>query len=240
MKARVTKFLTVILAFSFFSLLITGGVSAQNFSGSDPCNYYCPKLPNAKFVVPSSSTLAACPSSTDEKVQSVWLSEGSETGGVNYVCWYNVTTVDSTGKSVTNTVQRNASPFPPTLTQVEVWFVRIIYIAWALAGIYFTGVLMYIGFLYLTSMGNDNATADAIRALRKWIVGVALVFLAYPALNTFFAILPLNTDISCYEEIKSVLPGFQLVFPNICTNTSTGVTPGSDACKANPALSGCS
>lgn len=121
----------------------------------------------------------------------------------DYVCDY-----DGDGEA-----DARAVPRPPHTQQLQVWFIRILYIIWAVAGIIFTLVLMGIGFQYLTSFGNEVALADVIKQFRKWIVGFGLVILAYPMLNTFFNVVGLRES-ACLDTIE--LPGFQFFFPRAC------------------------
>lgn len=109
--------------------------------------------------------------------------------------------------------QTNAIPKVPSSQQLQIWFVRVLYVIWAVAGIVFTFVLIGIGFNYLTSFGNEVALADVIKQFRKFIVGVALVVLAYPLLNTFFNVLGLRQS-ACFDTLQ--LPGFQFFFPQAC------------------------
>lgn len=121
----------------------------------------------------------------------------------DYVCDY-----DGDGKS-----DARAVPRPPSSRQLQYWFIRVLYIVWALAGIVFTLVLIGIGFQYLTSFGNEVALADVIKQFRKWLVGLGLVILAYPMLNTFFNVVGLR-DSECLNDLQ--LPGFQFFFPTAC------------------------
>lgn len=106
-----------------------------------------------------------------------------------------------------------AVPKPPSSRQLQFWFVRVLYVMWAVAGIVFTLVLMGIGFNYMTSFNNEVVLADVIKKFRKWIIGLALVILAYPMLNTFFGVLGLRES-ECLSDIQ--LPGFQFFFPQAC------------------------
>ncbi len=124
----------------------------------------------------------------------------------NFVCIYIAS--DGTGR-----VTRNAIPNPPTLEIAQIWFVRIIYVIWAFSGLAFTAILMWLGFQYLTSFGNEVALADVVKKFRYWLIGIALVFLSYPALNTFFRILPINQT-QCFADIQ--LPAFRFFFPTAC------------------------
>ncbi|BCX13780.1 MAG: hypothetical protein KatS3mg085_312 [Candidatus Dojkabacteria bacterium] len=43
---------------------------------------------------------------------------------------------------------------PPTLQQVEIWFVRIVYIVWAFVGSLSFVMLVYLGYQYMLKGGN--------------------------------------------------------------------------------------
>lgn len=121
----------------------------------------------------------------------------------DYVCDY-----DNDGQG-----DARANPRPPSSRQLQFWFIRVLYVIWAVAGIVFTLVLMGIGFQYLTSFGNEVALADVIKQFRKWMVGLALVILAYPMLNTFFNVVGLRES-ECFTDLQ--LPGFQFFFATAC------------------------
>lgn len=173
--------------FITLGLIIVAPVYAQ-FSGSDPENYNCPVFNTLELV-----------------------------GGPNLapsgriICLYN--RLDTSGNIVERNVLKDAILRPPTLQIVEVWFVRIIYLLWALAGVAFTASLIWIGFKYMTSFNNQYDLGKTIGDFRKWLIGLAIIFLSYPILVTFFRILPLSNS-QCYDDIS--MPGFQFFFPTVC------------------------
>lgn len=103
----------------------------------------------------------------------------------------------------------DALPLPPDLRQAEVWFVSILYLLWGLSGIFFTSVLIFIGFTYMTSQGDADKIAKAKERIRNWGIGFVLVFLAYPILSTAFSYIGINRCLS--QDIQ--MPGFQFFFP---------------------------
>lgn len=112
---------------------------------------------------------------------------------------------------------------PPSLQQLEILFVRVVYAIWALVATFSFLLLLYLGYQYLISRGD----ATQIKAIReriiKYIIGFILVFLAVPILVTFFKLLGVNNDIECYQGLSggsNVGIGFQFFFTDLCT------TPG--------------
>lgn len=107
---------------------------------------------------------------------------------------------------------------PPTLQQLEIWFVRIVYAIWAIAATFsFLGIVA-IGYQYMISRGAPEATAKVKDRIAKFIIGFCLVFLAVPILNTIFRLLAINDSVECYSGLTSnVGIGFQFVFPELCT-----------------------
>jgi len=187
----------VVFGFLFVSLsflpISPASVEAQGFSGSDCQSYQCPQLQNQNLLDDTGHTDANCPPGVQERDN-------------NFYCEY------ESDDGVTKL--RNAIPVPPQLRQLEMWFVRLLYALWALSGIFFTFVLIWIGFQYMTSFGNEVALAEVIKKFRNWMIGLGLVFLSYPVLNTFFRMLPIDQSQSCYADLS--LPGFQFFFPNAC------------------------
>lgn len=196
LKASARAFIVIIVSVALLAGLVVSPVSAQDFSGSDISNYYCPVLRD-KDNNPVTGTL------TDRNG--------------DFVCTY----LPGTGFSSTK-----ALPKPPTLRQVEYWFVRILYVIWALAGIFFALILGYIGWLKLTSFNNEFALAEVVKRFRNWALGFALVFLSYPILNTFFNVLGLR-DSECFNNLQ--LPAFQFFFPRAC-NLDYGYSDCVSAC----------
>lgn len=180
------------VSLSFLPIAPAGQVKAQGFSGSDCNSYQCPDLNGFTLI---DTTGDDCPNGVVEEAD-------------NFICRY-----ESSDSSSSTHVQA-AVPIPPQLRQLEIWFVRIMYSLWALSGIFFTFVLIWIGFQYMTSFGNEMALSEVIKKFRNWMIGLGLVFLSYPVLNTFFALLPLDESQSCYADLT--LPGFQFFFPNAC------------------------
>lgn len=186
MKRSLVAFL---VAGIFGLIFLPTAVNAQGFSGSDINNYTCPIFHNLRLE-PSGDCTAA----------------GVCNDNGRYVCKY---------RDVTDNdfIVRDAAPKPPQLRVIEIWFVRIVAILWAFSGIAFTGLLMWIGFKYMTAFNNEYVLGEVIKDFRKWMVGLGLIFLSYPFLTTFFRILPLSNS-QCYEDIA--LPGFQFFFPTVC------------------------
>lgn len=181
---RIPQILIILISVLVYGLFVTTPVQAQQgFSGSDINNYYCPSFPNLQIQGSGVPTAI----------------EG------RFLCTY----LDTLNGEI---VTRDAAPRPPQLRVLEIWFMRILAIIWALSGIVFTFLLMWLGFKYMTAFGNKYVIADVIKDFRKWVIGLALIFLSYPALVTFFRLLPLSrTD--CFDEIG---PGFQFFFPTAC------------------------
>jgi hypothetical protein len=108
---------------------------------------------------------------------------------------------------------------PPTLQQLQVWFVRIVYAIWAVAAFVSVFGIIAIGYQYMISRGAPEATVKVKDRMSKFILGFALVFLAIPILNTVFRLLGVNDAVNCYQSLTNndVGIGFQFVFPELCT-----------------------
>lgn len=108
---------------------------------------------------------------------------------------------------------------PPTLQQLQVWFVRIVYAIWAVAAFISVFGIIAIGYQYMISRGAPEATVKVKDRMAKFILGFALVFLAIPILNTVFRLLAVNDAVNCYQSLtnNNIGIGFQFVFPKLCT-----------------------
>jgi len=191
----ILKSVLVVIVLVASSFLIISPIQAQLFSGSDISNYKCPVLQGVEERLTTNSLFGI-------------VADGDPHIPISYegrfLCFYN-------DKGVV--VSRDAIPNPSSLRVLQIWFVRIIAVVWGLSGIAFTGLAIWIGFKYMTSFGNEYQLGKVIEDFRKWMVGLAIVFLSYPFLVTFFRLLPLSNS-KCYDEIS--LPGFQFFFPEVC------------------------
>lgn len=196
------KYSLLALLFLSITSMSTVDVSAQSvFYGSNVNNYTCYERDGDPGVfniceADRSNCKPVNPSSPDAN------NELSGFNNPDYICVYS------------DGFETQAIPKPPTIQIIEIWFVRILYVVWAFSGIAFTFILISIGFEYMTSFGNAQAQAHSIKRLRYWIIGLGLVFLAYPMLNTFFSILPINRDAACLRDLD--LPGFHIFYPEAC------------------------
>jgi len=105
---------------------------------------------------------------------------------------------------------------PPKFQQLEIWFVKILYSVWALVGTFSFFMLAYLGY---QAMLRGGTTDDQLVKLRKhilsYILGVALVFLAVPILESVFRLMGINKEVDCYNVD---MPGFQFFFSDLCTD----------------------
>lgn len=105
---------------------------------------------------------------------------------------------------------------PPRLQVIEVWFVRIIYVVWALVGAYSFYLLVVLGYQVMISRGDPTSLPKIRQRIINYMIGFALVFLAIPILDTFFRLLGINKTVSCYDV---QMPGFQFFFTTLCSGT---------------------
>lgn len=195
---RIILGLTIFVFFASIAQIATPvTAAAPSYSGSDPCNYQCPRLANETEDNNKLSTGGQL--CNGKVIPGLYLIQDK------FVCSY---VIDG------RIEYRNALPKPPSLQIIEVWFIRILYALWGFSGIAFTFILMTIGAQYMFSFDNAVAVAEVIKRVQKFGVGLLLVFLSYPMLNTFFRILPINQDASCLSELE--MPGFRFFFPEAC------------------------
>lgn len=103
---------------------------------------------------------------------------------------------------------------PPTLQILEVWFVRILYIIWAIVGSLSFFYLVVLGYRWMLTRGDVVKITEIRQKIIYYVVGVALVFLAVPILTTIFRLLGINDNVDCYNV---EMPAFQFFFANLCT-----------------------
>jgi hypothetical protein len=119
---------------------------------------------------------------------------------------------------------------PPTLQQLEIWFVRLVYIVWAIVGSFSFLMLVYLGYMYMLKGGtSDQALVDLRRRIVNYVIGVILVFLAVPILTTFFRFLNIDGGVECYKFATSGEITFKFFFPELCTDPLNVIV--SDPCN---------
>ncbi|RMD77220.1 hypothetical protein D6810_01525 [Candidatus Dojkabacteria bacterium] len=112
---------------------------------------------------------------------------------------------------------------PPSLQQIEVWFVRIVYTIWALVATFSFVLLLGVAYQYMISRDAGGALAKARDRIAKYFLGFALVFLAVPILSTTFRLLGVNDSVKCYSTLtgggeNNIGIGFQFFFSDLCTD----------------------
>ncbi|MDQ6986090.1 MAG: pilin [Candidatus Dojkabacteria bacterium] len=105
---------------------------------------------------------------------------------------------------------------PPKLQQIEIWFVRIVYIIWGGVAALSFFFLVILGYQYMLTRGDVTKITQIRQRIIYYILGVVLVFLAVPILTTIFRLFGINQQVSCYNEVN--MPGFQFFFANLCTD----------------------
>lgn len=106
---------------------------------------------------------------------------------------------------------------PATLQQLEIWFVRIIYVIWAAVGSLSFFFIVVLGYRYMISRGDVTKITEIRQKITYYIIGFVLVFLAVPILTTVFRVFGINNQVQCYNVD---MPAFQFVFTDLCTDTS--------------------
>lgn len=111
--------------------------------------------------------------------------------------------------------ERQAVLKPPKLQQAEIWFIKILYVVWALvAGLSFF-YLVALGYQYMISRGDVTKITYIRQRIINYGVGFALVFLAVPILSTVFRLMGINQAVACY---RVDMPAFQFFFADLCTD----------------------
>lgn len=192
----------LLFLFAFFFLNFPQSVSAQLsssvISGNDASSYVCPGEDPGLPVLDSSGNCAA----QDKRCRTLPYLD-SATG--YYVC-----------KSEDSDNIVRATLKAPPLQQLELWFRRILYAIWAIVGSFSFVMLIYLGYQYMIRGGtSDQELVKLRKAIINYVVGFALVFLSIPILTTFFTVLGINKNVTCYDV---AMPGFQFFFSELCTD----------------------
>ncbi len=195
-KKNFLLLLLSLLCFINFTQTVSAQFSSSVLSGNDPASYVCPGEDPGLPVKSADDTCSAA----DGKCRT--LPYLDSTSGY-YVC-----------KSDTGIVR--ATLKAPPLQQLELWFRRILYAIWAIVGSFSFVMLIYLGYQYMIRGGtSDQELVKLRKAIINYVVGFALVFLSIPILTTFFTVLGINKNVTCYDV---AMPGFQFFFSELCTD----------------------
>jgi hypothetical protein len=136
----------------------------------------------------------------------------------NYFCEYN-------GEKIIAQIR------PPTLQQIEIWFVRILYAIWGLVASLSFLFLVKLGYEYTISRGDPTKITEVRKKIVSYIIGFSLVFLSIPILTTVFRLLGVNTSAQCYNVS---MPGFRFFYSSLCTDPKGVIAArfASEPCKA--------
>jgi len=127
---------------------------------------------------------------------------------------------------------------PPTLTLVEFWVIKALYITWAVGGFIFLFGLVAIGFRWMTSGGDQQKLEELKKQATYWAISIPIFFGGVPAVNFVLQVFPVSKEATCTQQLNS-LPAFQLVFPGTCLgSTKPGAgekTPNGATCCSGTA-----
>lgn len=103
---------------------------------------------------------------------------------------------------------------PPTLQQIEFTLVRFLYAIWGSAGIIFLVLMIYNGYLYMFSGGDEEKIREARTRTVQWAIGFVLLFISVPIVSTIMKIFIKEGE--CFGQLTD--PGFSFFFADVCTS----------------------
>jgi len=200
------KFLYILIVLNLFfghTVLVQGQLQTFDFSANNPESYQC-------FNKDTGENL------TDGEGDPAIAVNGPDDFG-NYYCCAGIVAPGpiALGGCPAGQAKIIAQIKPPTLQQIEVWFVRILYAIWGLVASLSFLFLVKLGYEYTISRGDPTKITEVRKKIVSYIIGFSLVFLAIPILTTAFRLLGINTNAQCYNVN---LPGFQFFFTSLCTD----------------------
>ena len=103
----------------------------------------------------------------------------------------------------------------PRLRDAEVLFINAMVAIWALAIPYFLFNIIYIGFLYMTSLGDENKAATAKQRGGKLVLSAVILFGGWVVVFFLMQVLGLKSG-ECLEGTTVTKPFFRFFFANAC------------------------
>lgn len=103
----------------------------------------------------------------------------------------------------------------PRLKSLETIFLNIMVAIWALSIPYFLFNIVYIGFLYMTSMGDETKAASAKGRGGKLVLSAIILFGGWLVVNFLMNILNLKGG-ECLDGTPVTEPFFRFFFTSAC------------------------
>lgn len=212
MRKLCLTLIIISIAFLYF-MPVTSNAQVQDgsFSGSSKSSYQCFDS-RGNQVEPTDikdiSGYWLCPCNQDPQLPS---SQTGKCGPVTASC--DTTKGARYGDPGCPAVRSTLKP--PTLQQLEIWFVRIVYVLWGFVAAFSFFFLVALGYRYMITQGDVTKTTEIRQKIIYYIIGFILVFLAVPIITTIFRLLGVNNNVGCYNVN---MPGFQFFFTDLCTD----------------------
>lgn len=104
-----------------------------------------------------------------------------------------------------------STPEPPRFGDVSVLLYRLLDLMYAFGGIIFMGLLIFIGFQWMSSAGNEETIGAARQRLLYWVVGFILYFFSATIVTSIYTTLEVR---DCTGATRT--PGLSIFYENAC------------------------
>lgn len=106
---------------------------------------------------------------------------------------------------------------PPRLREVQTTFVEALILLWSLSVLYFTALVIILGFQQMFSFGDSNKTAEVKTKFGQMVTGAIIVFTSWIVVNTVVIVLQLETpEGECFSGSTIIQPVFRFFFATAC------------------------
>ncbi len=100
---------------------------------------------------------------------------------------------------------------PPRFGDVSILLYRLLDLMYAFGGVIFMALLVFIGFQWMSSAGNEEAIGAARQRLLYWILGFILYFFSATIVTSIYTTLEVK---DCTGETRT--PGLSIFYENSC------------------------
>jgi hypothetical protein len=100
---------------------------------------------------------------------------------------------------------------PPRFGDVSILLYRLLDLMYAFGGVIFMALLVFIGFQWMSSGGNEEAIGAARQRLLYWVLGFILYFFSATIVTSIYTTLEVK---DCTGETRT--PGLSIFYENSC------------------------
>ncbi len=124
---------------------------------------------------------------------------------------------------------------PPRFGDISVLLYRLLDLMYAFGGVIFLALLIFIGFQWMSSAGNEEAIGAARQRLIYWVLGFILYFFSATIVTSIYTTLEVK---DCTGQTRT--PGLSIFYENACPEPTYYIEYTAAAAQPNTSARVCS